>query len=90
MLWGSVISSSEPQKNELTCGIKWLNFNSDLFVAKSHIPATISAVSKGRNGVWSVEAGAVKGSPFFKMSLSSAQRPAAWNPLTHGYCILCR
>lgn len=60
MLWGRVTTSSETQKSGLTCSIKWLNFNSDMSVAKPHILATISAVSKGRNGEWNVEVGVVE------------------------------
>ena len=49
----------EIHKNELTCKIKWLNFNSDMSAAKLYILVTISAVFKRRNGEWSVEVGAV-------------------------------
>lgn len=59
MLPGRVTSSSETHQNELTCKIKWLNFNSDMSVAKPYILATISAVSKGGNDEWRVEVGAV-------------------------------
>lgn len=47
--------------------IKWLNFNSDLFVVKSRILATICAVSKGGDGEWSMEADAA-GAPNTSMS----------------------
>lgn len=63
--------------------IKWLNFNSALFVVKSHILATICVVSNGGDGEWSVEAGAV-GAPNTSRCppdyLSFAQRLAARDP----------
>lgn len=46
-----------------------MNFNSNLFVVKSHILATISAVSKGRNGEWSMEVGTVRGPPILQGAL---------------------
>lgn len=90
VLLGRVIRSSEPQNNELTCGNAWLNFNSDLFDAKSHILATISAVSKGRNGVWSVEMGAMRGAPILHDKLKLCSKTSCLLSSHHGYCILFR